>query len=101
MKFTPCEYKVLVRPDKVDDVYAGKIIIPDIVRDKQQISQDKAEVLAVGGNAFEDWLGARPKVGDRVMINRHSGYQFYDNSDGKKVEYRVINDKDISLILEA
>lgn len=97
-RFKPVEFKVLVKPDHVEQV-TGNIIIPDIVRDRQQISQDKATIISVGGNAFEDWQEPIPKIGDRVLINRHSGYVFKDKDDNHQ-EYRVINDKDITMILE-
>ena len=94
----PVEFKVLVRPEVVEE-QVGRIILPDIVRDKEQISQDKAEIIAVGGNAFEGWEPPIPKVGDRILMNRHAGYTMKIQEDGRRVEYRVINDKDITLIL--
>ncbi|MBS3776402.1 MAG: hypothetical protein KGY70_14500 [Bacteroidales bacterium] len=96
-KFLPVEYKVLVLPDPVEE-YRGKIIIPENVRDREQIAQDRATIIAVGGNAFEEWLGSVPQVGDRVLLNKHAGYVMKDKEESK--EYRVVNDKDITLILK-
>lgn len=95
-KFQPVEYKVLVLPDPVEE-YRGKIIIPENVRDRQQIAQDRATIIAVGGNAFEEWNPPVPAPGDRVLLNKHAGYVMTDKEENQ--EYRVVNDKDITLIL--
>lgn len=100
-RYKPVQFKVLVQPDTVDEFYdkKGLIIVPDTVAGKKQLQQDKATVLAVGGNAFVDWEEPIPKVGDRVLMARHSGYMFRDPTDRNK-EYRVVNDADITLILK-
>ncbi len=97
-KFKPIQFKVLVRPDEAEK-YSGKIIIPDIARDRKQIQQDRGTIMGIGGNAFGDWEEPIPKVGDKVLMNRHAGYRFRD-VEGENTEYRVINDADISLILK-
>lgn len=98
----PVEYKVLVKPDDIrdtDPVYrrareAGLDLI-ETVSDREQMSQVKGALVAVGSNAFEDW-GYKPKVGARVMIGKYVGLMV-KGDDGR--EYRLCNDKDIAAVL--
>lgn len=93
----PVEFKVVVKQQAVEEKSKGGIILPEDIRKKEQMAETKAIVVAVGGNAFEDWKGVIPKVGDTVIVRKYAGYTVTDK-DGK--EYQVCNDKDISLILE-
>ena len=94
----PVEFKVLIEPDEVDEV-AGRdkiIIMPDIVRDQRQMTKVQGTLLAVGGNAFEEWLPPIPQVGDKVYFAKYAGLRI-KNNDG---EIAVLcNDKDIAGIL--
>jgi chaperonin GroES len=90
----PVEYKVLVLPEVVEDKTEGGIFIPEQIKEKDQIAQCKATVVAVGGNAFEDWKGRIPHEGDTVYMAKYAGYQV--NQEGKV--YRLINDKDIAAV---
>lgn len=96
----PTEYKVLVKPDRVEEKTAGGIIIPEDARDKQQASATKGEIIDVSPLAFkyDDWPdGERiPAPGDRVAFARYSGVAL-DGVDGES--YRLINDKDCIAIL--
>lgn len=90
----PVEYKVLVLPEVVESKTEGGIYLPEQAKEKNQIAQCKAQVIAIGGNAFEEWKGAIPQVGDTVYIAKYAGYLI--DRDGK--QYRLINDKDIAAI---
>jgi len=92
----PVEFKILVKLDTVGEKSAGGIIIPATLRDKQQMVQVEATLIAYGGNAFEDWKGPTPKVGDHIYVGRAAGYQVR-GVDGKK--YQLMNDKDIAAII--
>lgn len=99
----PVEYKVLIEPDQVEEV-AGRaklIIVPDTVRDKFQIAKVKGTLLAIGGNAFEDWKEPKPKVGDKVYFAKYAGMMLkrYD-PEGKIHNAVLCNDKDIAAILD-
>ena len=95
-KYQPVGFKVLVKMDKVES-HVGKIIIPDKVRDKQQIQQDIGTIEAMGSNAFIDEGDIIPDFGERVMINRHAGVTITDPDD--RSSYKLVNDKDINIIL--
>ena len=93
--FLPVEYKVLVLPD-VPKEQIGSIFVPETVRDKEKHRAVKAILVAVGGDALEDWADPIPEVGDSVYVAVGAGL-FYDGKDGRT--YRIINDKDIAGIV--
>lgn len=98
----PVEFKVLVKPSAVEvdpalaRAKAAGIQLPQDVLERELMAQIVAELLAVGGNAFEDWKPPIPKVGDTVLIAKYSGISV-KGADGE--EYRMLNDKDISGII--
>lgn len=97
----PVEYKVLVLPDKIEEMTEGKhgaaIIMPDQTKEKEEWAQIKATLVAVGGSAFcdPDWKQPIPQIGDQVYIAKYAG-NFIEGKDGK--EYRLCSDKDIGAI---
>lgn len=93
----PVEFKIIVKLDDVDEKTSGGIYIPLTLREKQQMTQVQATLIACGGNAFEDWSAPIPKVGDRVYVAKAAGYQVV-GMDGKK--YRLMNDKDIAAVIK-
>lgn len=100
----PVEYKVLILPDDIHDTdptlkkarEAG-LYVADEVSEREQMSQVEGLLVAVGGNAFEDWKPPRPKVGDRVVIAQYAGL-YKKGHDGK--EYRLCTDKDIAALAD-
>lgn len=91
----PVEYKVLVLPDVVEEKTAGGIILAQTVKEREQMRAVRGEIIAVGGNCFEDWNPPIPIVGDRIIFAVNSGTVY--KADGK--EYRIIHDKEIVMIL--
>ncbi len=88
----PVEYRCVVRLDPVEKQSAGGIIMPDTNVDRSQMAATHGELVAVGGNAFQDWKEPIPKVGDRVVINKYQGqFRAADPDD----LYRIVHDKDI------
>lgn len=92
----PVEYKVLVLPDPVEERTSGGLWKPDIVKEQEKWRTSKATLIAVGGNAFEDWNPPVPKPGDRVYVSIAAGI-IHEGADGR--EYRLVNDKDIVAII--
>ena len=92
----PVEFKILVKKDKIDEQTKGGIWIPMSAKEQQEMKQEQATLIAVGGNAFEDWEGRVPQVGDRVYIGKYSGYQVIGVD---KEKYQLLNDKDIAAII--
>ena len=92
----PVEYKVLIKLDEMQKTTSGGIIIPDERHERDQMAQTEATLIAVGGNAFEDWNGDIPVVGDRVLVSKYAGER--PNKDESN-PYRLCVDKDICAII--
>lgn len=93
----PVEYKVLILPDSVKERTAGGIILPEMMKDREQMAQVKGKIVAVGGDAFADWKDS-PLPGMRVYFGKYAGYTVIGD-DGQ--EYRLVNDKDIVATLNS
>lgn len=93
---TPVEYKILVQIEETETVTKGGIILTADHKERADMAQVKGRLVAVGGNAFEDWRGHVPRAGDRVMIAKYAGL-VADGDDGRK--YRVCSDKDVAAVL--
>lgn len=108
----PCGNRVLVRPDDVEEITDGGIYIPPSVTDRHQISACYGVVIALGVDAFhhsteivydqenrqfEKRVKAYSQdfaaVGDRIAFAIYAGL-LQTGKDG--VEYKVINDEDIT-----
>ena len=93
----PVEFKIIVKLDIVGEkTRSGRLFIPATLRDKQQMMQVEAVLIAYGGNAFEDWKVQIPKIGDHIYVGRAAGYPVR-GVDGE--EYQLMNDKDIAAII--
>lgn len=92
----PIEYKVLIELDEVGRKTSGGLFLPDTVREKEQMMQVKATLIAIGGNAFDDMSEPVPVVGDKVYVAKAAGYNVV-GMNGK--QYRLMNDKDIAAII--
>lgn len=95
-KIRPVEYKVLILPETVEEKTAGGIILAATTKEKDQMAQVRGVLVAVGGDAFEDW-NIKPEVGQKVYFCKYQG-TIVTGADG--VEYRLTNDKDICAIIE-
>ena len=93
---SPVEFKCVVRLDSKEKVTKGGILIPDVKGDRDQMAATEGRLLAVGGNAFQDWNGRVPQPGDRVMVSKYAGItREADPTD----LVRVLHDKEILAIL--
>ena len=88
---TPLGRAVLVEhyePEK-----KGSLIeIPDIVKDRTLMVEQRAVVIECGPACWPD-EPPRAKPGDKVLISKMSGYMAMGPADGKR--YRLVNDRDI------
>lgn len=95
----PVEFKVLIKVSDID--FSPVILLPDTVRDKQQMANDRGILVAVSDMAFSDWKGRKPKAGDAVIFNRYAGSVIHYQKKGKdREQFRLCNDKDICAIIE-
>lgn len=69
----------------------GALVLPDTVRDRSLMLEQKAEIIDYGPDC---WFveGGVLKVGDKVIIAKMAGY-FAAGIDGER--YRIVNDRDI------
>lgn len=70
----------------------GMIIIPDNVKDRTVMLEQRAVVVELGEHAYPD-EPKRCKPGDKVLVARMSGYLAIGPADGKR--YLMVNDRDI------
>ena len=102
---TPLDLKVLVRPDAAEKVTKGGIIVPDSTSDRQKFAVVKATTIAVGANAFNEWLNGKepdevpvPEAGSRILMAQYAGARV-KGQDGE--DYVLMNDEDcIALLAE-
>lgn len=91
---TPLGARVLIRPVKVEErTAAGVIIAAPTALNREQMAQDRGEVVEVGECAWHDqpkrnWVAP----GDMVVFAKYAG-NVWRGEDGE--QYRLVNDLDI------
>lgn len=85
---------LLVLPDKVKEMTAGGIILPQDTRDKEQQAATVGTLIAVGPGAWSDLDDGSPwaLVGDKVSYSRYAGVSMTGQDDES---YVLINDNDV------
>ncbi len=96
----PCGHKLVVKPEEVEEVTAGGIILPGSVKDSEQRNTIKGVVVTVGAQCWKEFSDGTPwtSVGDRIVFSKYSGVILEDEEDGQ--EYRIINDEDVTCVIE-
>ncbi len=94
--FLPTGDRVVVRLIKVEETTAGGIVLPDVLKAKEQIGQNLGHLLAAGPDAEESSYlhfsdGAAIELGDLILFARHSGADFPLNG----VTYRIMRVGDV------
>ena len=97
----PTGHMVVVKMEKAEEKTAGGIILPDRVRDRDDLASCKGVMVASGPTAgdFAEWPdgeGFLP-VGARVLLKKFAGVEVKGN-DG--MDYRVCEDKEVLAALE-
>ena len=94
----PIEYNVIVRPDPVETVSKGGIILPNNERDEWEVQEGEIVAQSVLAYTYAEWPenAMKPIVGDRVMFAKFAGSLIERGG----VKYRVMNDKSIIGIVE-
>jgi len=103
MNLKPEGEKVIVRPDRAEELSKGGIIIPDMARDQQQTAATRGELVAIGPDARlrfsnnADGIDAfEAKPGQRVIFAKYGGSSIRVNRE----EYRILFDKDIVCLID-
>lgn len=112
----PALDRVLIRPDEIEEVTAGGIIIPGPVGELHAMAQSIGTFIEAGPDAYTDYTethrdpsgavtsmvtrgysGPAARPGDRVAFAKYGGLQV-EGKDGKT--YRIMNDIDVTGIAE-
>lgn len=114
----PALDRVLIKPDDIEEVTAGGIIIPGSVNERHAMAQSTGVLIEAGPDAWTDYTevrywpngvdvmsittrgykGPAAKPGDRVAFAKYGGLQV-EGSDGQV--YRLMNDEDITAPIDA
>ena len=96
----PTEYRVLIKPDEVEEITKGGIFLPDQKQEQEKYATTEGLIVDISPLAFTyvespEWKGQKPKVGQRVVHAKYAGLRITGN-DGE--EYTLLNDKDICAV---
>lgn len=83
---------VLVKPYEPERK-AGMIEIPDVVKGRQAMLENRVVVVQIGADAWADERAPRAAVGERVFVTQFAGFMAKGPADGEL--YRLVNDRDI------
>jgi chaperonin GroES len=108
----PALDRVLIKPDDIEKVTEGGIVIPDTVSDQHAMAQSIGTFIEAGPDAWVDhwetlydasgavisvkkvgFKGPAAKPGDRVAFAKYGGLQV-TGKDGQI--YRLMNDMDVT-----
>ena len=91
----PVGYRVLVKPEPIEEKTAGGIIIAQTDPYKQ--AQCAGTIVAIGEACWRESPKPWAKVGDRVLFARYGGL-IRKGLDGE--EYRILNDEQITCVID-
>jgi len=94
----PKGHAVLVKPFEEVQKKASLIAIPQHVKDRQLLLEDKVTVIEVGPMAWHDEKEPRAVPGDVVLISQFAGHMAVSPKDGQ--QYRLVNARDIFAVVE-
>ena len=107
MNFKAVGHRLIIKPDPIEEVSKGGIVLPKpghLDKQEKQATQT-GTVMAIGPTAwtsahlgFGEW-GWEPwcKVGDRVYFAKYSGKMLTDEKT--KEEFFIVNDEDIEAVI--
>ncbi len=95
----PTGYKVLVKPDPIEEYTESGIEIVRQDPEKEKASQQTGTLVKVGEKAWMDLCdgGAWANEGDKVAYAKYGGSFIKDSEDEE--EYVLLNDKDINAVI--
>ena len=97
MTIVPVGHRVLLKPEKIEEVSKGGIVIAtESVRKQEQQAQVIGEVIAIGADCWREFDAPWCKVGDRVTYQKFSGMKLPNDE-----ECILINDLDITGVVNA
>lgn len=98
MRIEPAGHRVIVKPDPLEEVTAGGIVIAHGAdKKRKEQAQQTGVIVSVGITAWKAYDEGEPwaAVGDRVYFAKYGGHIIEE--DG--IEYRLLNDEDVTAII--
>lgn len=86
---TAIGFRVLIKPDEIQEKTSGGLVLPDEYRSKEGYAQARGVLVSKGQNSFDE-ISDAPKLGDRVIFPKYEGTEVM-GADGKV--YRLIEDR--------
>lgn len=93
----PTGRAILIRP-YTPERKESLIVLPDEVAGRDNMIEQRAEVVAIGPSAWHDEPMPRAAIGDKVLVSAYAGYMATGTKD--KQQYRFVNDRDIFAVIE-
>ena len=95
----PVGWRILIKPFEIEEKSAGGIIInTESNKIREQMSNTTGVVIAMGDECFKDTKTRWCEVGNKVIFAKYAGL-LYRGKDG--VDYRMINDDDVTGVLDS
>lgn len=98
----PTGTRVLIRPDDIEEVSKGGIVLIENTRQQERTALAIGTVLKVGYGCWMDTPGYKEygpwcKPGDRIIFARNAGMKFWDPITGSyRNDLLLINDLDVT-----
>lgn len=94
----PTGHRVLIKPEALEEVTAGGIVLPTQDKKRKEQAQTIGTVVKVGKQAWREFSDGQPwaNVGDRVLFQKFGGYEI----EVEGVLHRVMNDEDVTAVIE-
>lgn len=99
----PTGHHVLIKPDEVEKVSEGGIVLQasfdNSLQQRERAATTTGEIVAVGKTAWLDFAGDEPwaKVGDRVYFTRHVAKEIKDGEE----EYFLMTDENVLCVIRS
>lgn len=101
MQIFPVGHRVLIQPDKVEEITKSGIYLAPQVVEKEQLAQATGTVIGIGLDCWKEFVLPWAKIGDKVVYQRYAGMRVPNNKGGFVENMLLLNDLDITgIILE-
>ncbi len=95
----PVGWRVLILPREILEMSSGGIVVvTEASKEREQMANTTGIVIDLGDECFSGKPSPWCKVGDKIIFGKYAGL-LYKGKDGRT--YRMINDDDITGVLDA
>lgn len=90
---------MLIELEKVEDITAGGILLPDKLKDQQDLASTTAKILAMGHECYLEYEKETPvpEDGDMVITARYAGLKI-DTENGN---HKICKDEDVVAVIRS